>query len=165
MEGRLSSMHIRGSSLWVGTIRTLWYHSCVAPTCPDCANPESQQAAAIAAPTPLQSCSRPTFPPADGVPTAPCCRRRWRPEFGRRFTPVAMLQLASPTVALLVRTCSMQYRLPGPLRDFLADPAVCLLGFHWDGADDGKMQVGVCVPGRAAQLARGRGAIRWPGMS
>lgn len=29
----------------------------------------------------------------------------WRPEFGRRFTPVALMQLATSRTALLIRTC------------------------------------------------------------
>lgn len=66
----------------------------------------------------------------------------WRPEFGKRFTPVAMMQLASPSLAVLVRTCRMHHRLPDSLREFLADRGVTLVGFHWDGADEGKMQVG-----------------------
>ncbi|KAF6257883.1 hypothetical protein COO60DRAFT_1639575 [Scenedesmus sp. NREL 46B-D3] len=64
----------------------------------------------------------------------------WRPEFGRRFTPVAMVQLASSRVAVLVRACRMGYKLPPALREFLRDPSVSLLGFGWAGSDEGKMR-------------------------
>lgn len=43
----------------------------------------------------------------------------WRPQFGPHFTPVAMLQLASSRMALLVRTCRMQYRLAPELLSLL----------------------------------------------
>ncbi|WIA33866.1 hypothetical protein OEZ86_006968 [Tetradesmus obliquus] len=64
----------------------------------------------------------------------------WRPEFGRRFTPVAMVQLASSRVAVLIRTCRMSYKLPAVLKDFLKDPSISLLGFGWAASDEGKMQ-------------------------
>lgn len=64
----------------------------------------------------------------------------WRPEFGRRFTPVAMVQLASSRVAVLIRACRMGYKLPPALREFLRDPSVSLLGFGWAGSDEGKMR-------------------------
>jgi 3'-5' exonuclease len=64
----------------------------------------------------------------------------WRPETGRRFTPVAMLQLATARTALLVRTCRTGFRLPPPLRAFLARPDVTLVGFSWSGSDEPKMQ-------------------------
>jgi ribonuclease D len=63
----------------------------------------------------------------------------WRPEFGRRFTPVAMVQLASSRVAVLIRTCRMSYKLPAVLKAFLRDPAISLLGFGWASSDEGKM--------------------------
>ncbi|GBF96402.1 ribonuclease H [Raphidocelis subcapitata] len=64
----------------------------------------------------------------------------WRPAFGPRFTPVAMVQIASARLALLVRTCRMQYRLAPELQQLLQDPSVRLLGFGWDTADESKMQ-------------------------
>ncbi|KIZ03748.1 hypothetical protein MNEG_4210 [Monoraphidium neglectum] len=64
----------------------------------------------------------------------------WRPQFGTKFTPVAMVQLATSRVALLVRTCRMQYRLAAELVALLTDPTVTILGFSWASADEAKMQ-------------------------
>ncbi len=65
----------------------------------------------------------------------------WRPTFGPgRVTPVAMIQVASARMALLVRTCRMQYRLAPELLALLQDPSVRMVGFGWDSADEGKMQ-------------------------
>jgi ribonuclease D len=63
----------------------------------------------------------------------------WRPEFGRRFTPVAMVQLASSRLAVLIRTCRMSYKLPAALKEFLRDDSISLLGFGWASSDEGKM--------------------------
>jgi ribonuclease D len=64
----------------------------------------------------------------------------WRPSFGPQSTPVAMIQLASARLALLVRTCRMQYRLAPELLGLLQDPAVHVVGFGWEGADEAKMK-------------------------
>eukprot|EP00879_Flechtneria_rotunda_P029156 GHRR01031434.1.p1 GENE.GHRR01031434.1~~GHRR01031434.1.p1 ORF type:complete len:314 (+),score=95.23 GHRR01031434.1:1-942(+) len=64
----------------------------------------------------------------------------WRPEFNNRFTPVAMLQLASSSMAVLIRTCRMSYRLPPVLSEFLRDPSTSLVGFGWSTSDEPKMQ-------------------------
>jgi len=64
----------------------------------------------------------------------------WRPAFGPKFTPVAMIQIASSRMALLIRTCRMQYRLAPELLALLQDPGVRFVGFGWDSADEGKMQ-------------------------
>ncbi|KAG2491215.1 hypothetical protein HYH03_010425 [Edaphochlamys debaryana] len=65
----------------------------------------------------------------------------WRPETAPgRSSPVALLQLSTATICLLLRTCSMGYSLPQPVVDFLADPSLVVLGFGWDGADEGKMK-------------------------
>lgn len=71
----------------------------------------------------------------------------WRPEFAKgRSNPVAMVQLASSRVAVLIRTCrivgtqGLPKELPAALRAFLQDPSVLLLGFGWATGDEGKMQ-------------------------
>ncbi|WIA18587.1 hypothetical protein OEZ85_010028 [Tetradesmus obliquus] len=71
----------------------------------------------------------------------------WRPEFAKgRSNPVAMVQLASSRVAVLIRTCrivgtqGLAKELPAALRAFLQDPSVLLLGFGWATGDEGKMQ-------------------------
>ncbi|EFJ51774.1 hypothetical protein VOLCADRAFT_87286 [Volvox carteri f. nagariensis] len=65
----------------------------------------------------------------------------WRPEtVSGRVSPVALLQLSSASVCVVVRTCCMGYDLPPALRSFLKDPAHVLLGFGWDSADELKMQ-------------------------
>lgn len=69
----------------------------------------------------------------------------WRPEvLAGRTSPVAMLQLASASVAVLLRTSSMGYRLPPAALHFLADPSVVLVGFGW------------------GRLWRGARALPWP---
>lgn len=69
----------------------------------------------------------------------------WKPDvFKHQFSPVAMMQLASPTMAVLIRTCTMDFLLHESLERFLADPGVCLLACGWGGADEAKMQV--CAP-------------------
>jgi hypothetical protein len=65
----------------------------------------------------------------------------WRPTFtGGRFSPVALVQLASSRVAVLVRVCRMGHALPLVLKEFLMDPGVVLLGCGWAGSDEEKMQ-------------------------
>ena len=43
----------------------------------------------------------------------------WRPDHGAGYSRVALLQLASSTVAVLVRPGRMGWKLPLALRDFL----------------------------------------------
>ena len=65
----------------------------------------------------------------------------WRPSFsGGRFTPVALVQLATSRMAVLVRVCRMGHTLPSALKEFLVDPGVVLLGCGWAGSDEEKMQ-------------------------
>jgi hypothetical protein len=64
----------------------------------------------------------------------------WRPEFNGNFTPVALLQLASSRMAVLIRTCRMGFQLHPAVKSFLQDPGVSLLGCGWGGADEQKMQ-------------------------
>ncbi|WIA21862.1 hypothetical protein OEZ85_004238 [Tetradesmus obliquus] len=65
----------------------------------------------------------------------------WRPQFERGENhPVAMMQLASSSVAVLIRTCRMRYRLPPELKEFLADASVMLLGCGWASNDERKMR-------------------------
>ena len=124
--------------------------------------------------------------------------QEWRPDFGRGKTSrVAMMQLASSSVAVLVRPCALGWRLPAPVHEllwcvltdhhiwkvfrircrpagmllsaypskspctgqvvnceqtppgevsrshllsFCSDPAVVLVGFGWDSADERKMR-------------------------
>lgn len=53
---------------------------------------------------------------------------------------VAMMQLASSRVAVLIRTCRMDNKLPKVLSKFLQDPSVCLLGCGWASTDEVIMQ-------------------------
>lgn len=53
---------------------------------------------------------------------------------------VAMMQLASSRVAVLIRTCRMDNKLPKVLRKFLQEPSVCLLGCGWASTDEVIMQ-------------------------
>jgi hypothetical protein len=92
----------------------------------------------------------------------------WRPTFGpAQSTPVALIQIASARLALLVRTCRMQYRLAPELLALLQDPKVALVGFAWDGADEGKMQstfsVGAASFGRFFDLQAVARALGWHG--
>eukprot|EP00798_Chlamydomonas_sp_ICE-L_P000542 gene542-1953_t len=64
----------------------------------------------------------------------------WRPEnFSSTFSPVAMMQLSSGTVAVLIRTSSMGFKLPAPALQIIQDPNVTIVGFGWDGADEEKL--------------------------
>ncbi|KAK9839236.1 hypothetical protein WJX81_003150 [Elliptochloris bilobata] len=67
----------------------------------------------------------------------------WRPDIRTSVAmsgnPVALLQLASARMALLVRTCRMSFKLPPELASFLRDPSITLVGFAWNGGDEGKM--------------------------
>jgi len=68
----------------------------------------------------------------------------WRPTYSRGATSrVALMQLASPRIAVLIRVCRMGFKLHRQLRAFLGDSGICLVGFHWDGADEAQMQVSV----------------------
>lgn len=52
----------------------------------------------------------------------------WQPDFGTGRSRVALMQLATSTCALLVRTCRMRYKLPAQLLDFLrcaSNPSPC----------------------------------------
>ncbi|GIL46137.1 hypothetical protein Vafri_3184 [Volvox africanus] len=65
----------------------------------------------------------------------------WRPEtVSGRVSPVALLQVSSASVCLVVRTSCMGYSLPSELRSFLEDPGHVVLGFGWDSADESKMR-------------------------
>ncbi|GLC38549.1 hypothetical protein PLESTB_001738500 [Pleodorina starrii] len=67
----------------------------------------------------------------------------WRPEtVSGRVSPVALLQLSSARVCVVVRTCCMGYGLPPDLAAFLkeAQAGHVLLGFGWDSADEAKMR-------------------------
>ncbi|CAL5224331.1 g7002 [Coccomyxa viridis] len=62
----------------------------------------------------------------------------WRPDIGRsQKHKVALMQLASSTCAVLIRTCRMD-TLPACLNAFLQDPSTALVGFSWDAADENK---------------------------
>eukprot|EP00803_Ostreobium_quekettii_P004580 evm.model.scf_431.2 EVM.evm.TU.scf_431.2 scf_431:19805-21680(+) len=52
---------------------------------------------------------------------------------------VALMQLATSTFCLLVRTCQFNFELPQCIRTFLIDPSITLLGFGWDSSDDDKL--------------------------
>ena len=54
--------------------------------------------------------------------------------------PVAMIQLSSATVCLLIRVSSMGFRLPPEVTKFLQGPDITLLGFAWANSDEKKMQ-------------------------
>jgi ribonuclease D len=43
----------------------------------------------------------------------------WQPDFGAGRSRVALMQLATSTCAVLVRTCRMKYQLPPKLMEFL----------------------------------------------
>jgi hypothetical protein len=63
----------------------------------------------------------------------------WRPDVRKgSCNKVALLQLASARLAVLVRVCALGFRLPPPLAAFLADPALTFVGYGWDGGDEGK---------------------------
>ncbi|BDA46837.1 probable exonuclease 3'-5' domain-containing protein 2 [Coccomyxa sp. Obi] len=72
----------------------------------------------------------------------------WRPDFGAGQSRVALMQLATSSCAVLIRTCRLKHQLPPSLLDFLRDPNIVLCGFGWDGADENKMQASFNI-GRA----------------
>lgn len=68
----------------------------------------------------------------------------WRPCFtasaaakGRR---VALMQLASSHLCVLVRLCRMGKAFPPCLHGFLSDPGLVVVGYAWDGADELRMR-------------------------
>ena len=98
----------------------------------------------------------------------------WTPDRRRRGgggngcpSPVSLVQLASATHALLIRVCCFgredggqggrrrRSNPPPPLHQalaaFLADPAITVVGFAWDGGDEAKA-VGTWGVGRAGGL-------------
>ncbi|EIE19787.1 ribonuclease H-like protein [Coccomyxa subellipsoidea C-169] len=64
----------------------------------------------------------------------------WRPDFGAGQSRVALMQLATSSCAVLIRTCRLKHQLPPVLAEFLRDPTIVLCGFGWDGSDENKMQ-------------------------
>mmetsp|Transcript_20389 Transcript_20389/g.48544 ORF Transcript_20389/g.48544 Transcript_20389/m.48544 type:complete len:385 (-) Transcript_20389:90-1244(-) len=69
----------------------------------------------------------------------------WRPDC-RLFNKnrVALLQLATSSSCLLIRTCKLGFELAPELQDFLSDPRICFVGFSWDVADNSKMKYSFC---------------------
>lgn len=64
----------------------------------------------------------------------------WRPDHDRRNSNrVALIQLASSSVAVLIRVCQFGYVLPEVLRTFFADSAVTFVSFSWHSGDESKM--------------------------
>eukprot|EP01023_Acetabularia_acetabulum_P065732 TRINITY_DN8740_c0_g3_i1.p1 TRINITY_DN8740_c0_g3~~TRINITY_DN8740_c0_g3_i1.p1 ORF type:complete len:351 (+),score=27.94 TRINITY_DN8740_c0_g3_i1:832-1884(+) len=53
---------------------------------------------------------------------------------------VSLIQLASSSVCVLIRSSRMDYHLPQALKEFLQDPKVTLVGFDWDNADERKFK-------------------------
>eukprot|EP00199_Chlamydomonas_sp_CCMP681_P000664 CAMPEP_0119113830 /NCGR_PEP_ID=MMETSP1180-20130426/45317_1 /TAXON_ID=3052 ORGANISM="Chlamydomonas cf sp, Strain CCMP681" /NCGR_SAMPLE_ID=MMETSP1180 /ASSEMBLY_ACC=CAM_ASM_000741 /LENGTH=494 /DNA_ID=CAMNT_0007102085 /DNA_START=215 /DNA_END=1699 /DNA_ORIENTATION=- len=65
----------------------------------------------------------------------------WQPDYSPTSNnKVALLQLSSATTAVLVRTSSMRFILHPAVRVLMADPAVTMLGYGWEGSDEGKLQ-------------------------
>ncbi|KAI3430822.1 hypothetical protein D9Q98_009233 [Chlorella vulgaris] len=66
----------------------------------------------------------------------------WKPEgwAGNCASKIALMQLASGSVAVLVRICRLGFRLPPALRSLLSDPELTLVGFSWDSSDEAKMK-------------------------
>ncbi|GAB4819761.1 hypothetical protein N2152v2_006807 [Parachlorella kessleri] len=67
----------------------------------------------------------------------------WRPDgymgrAGAGSNKVALMQLASASLCVLVRCCRMP-RLPTVLAEFLCDPTLTIVGYSWDGADQAKL--------------------------
>ncbi|KAG1677213.1 hypothetical protein FOA52_013411 [Chlamydomonas sp. UWO 241] len=55
-------------------------------------------------------------------------------------SPVAVVQLASASVAVLLHLAPMGYRLHPGLRELLSDPSVVVVGHSWASADETKAQ-------------------------
>lgn len=64
----------------------------------------------------------------------------WRPDkYGRTNNKVALVQLASASVVVLVRVCKMGFKLPVALRSFFSDDSVTFVAFSWHSGDELKM--------------------------
>eukprot|EP00884_Botryococcus_braunii_P006263 jgi/Botrbrau1/15638/Bobra.4_1s0023.1 len=64
----------------------------------------------------------------------------WRPDYGRGYSKVALMQLATSYHCVLIRMCRLRKKsLPG-LAQFLRDPSLVFVGYSWDGADEDKLQ-------------------------
>lgn len=64
----------------------------------------------------------------------------WRPETAKgQFNKVALVQISSATVCVLIRTASMGFQLPDAVRSLLADPTTVVVGFAWEAADEQKL--------------------------
>uniref|UniRef100_A0A1D2AB40 C2H2-type domain-containing protein n=1 Tax=Auxenochlorella protothecoides TaxID=3075 RepID=A0A1D2AB40_AUXPR len=67
----------------------------------------------------------------------------WRPCFtasAAEGSRVALMQLASSHLCVLVRLCCMGKTFPHCLRSLLSDPSLVIVGYAWDGADEKRMQ-------------------------
>ncbi|KAK9807866.1 hypothetical protein WJX72_011603 [[Myrmecia] bisecta] len=65
----------------------------------------------------------------------------WRPDFGpHRTSRVALIQLASATCCVLIRTCRLSFHIPPVLQKFLESPEIVMVGYGWDSSDESKMQ-------------------------
>ncbi|KAJ9520089.1 hypothetical protein QJQ45_030012, partial [Haematococcus lacustris] len=65
----------------------------------------------------------------------------WRPErVSGQVSKVALMQLSSATVCLLLRVNLMNYSLPAAVKELLASPDVTIMGFAWENSDEQKMQ-------------------------
>lgn len=64
----------------------------------------------------------------------------WKPDLDacKPISKVALMQLASSSVCLLVRISCLGFRMPDCLRNFLRDPSVVTVGYSWDSADERK---------------------------
>ena len=66
----------------------------------------------------------------------------WRPDYktmNKKKNKVALMQLASSSLAVLIRCCTMKFILPTALKTFLTDPHTHFVGYSWDVCDESKM--------------------------
>ncbi|GAX82096.1 hypothetical protein CEUSTIGMA_g9524.t1 [Chlamydomonas eustigma] len=65
----------------------------------------------------------------------------WKPDFGGKSNgnPVAVMQLASATVCVLLHASAMSYQLPSEVKELLCSPDITLIGCGWDGGDEIKL--------------------------
>lgn len=65
----------------------------------------------------------------------------WRPDrHPGANNRVALVQIASGTTALLVRTCCMGYSMPSEVRSLLSANDIVLVGFSWANSDELKLK-------------------------
>jgi hypothetical protein len=65
----------------------------------------------------------------------------WRPDYRPGSNNrVALIQLASGSICVLIRCCLLEYSFPAALRHLFSDPSLTFVSFSWDSSDEMKFK-------------------------